>query len=365
MFNFLRKSLLRKFLFLLIILVTISLVTGAVLWRFQFEFLPIPFVYAGLLAIFAFISFLTYLSSVTRPLHKILAEIKAMLTGKKYNRIYTDRIDEWAVIGHFFNDVSKNLERIASTVEEGKRMSSELEIAGEIQKNILPKAMPDVPGLDIYANTRAAVEVGGDSYDFIRTKKNTFVYIGDATGHGVPAGLVMTMVNTLVHAFCEVYESGYEVLVQINRHLKPRIRAAMFMTVNMLRFDEQEKKLYITGAGHGPVLHFQKALEKCEIQNTGGIAIGMVPDNSKILKEELVSFQEGDVMTLYSDGIVEAKNTKGEMFGVSRLKETIEKFAPMTKTSQELFTSISTDFANFVENQTQLDDITLIVIRKT
>lgn len=361
--QFLRKSLFRKFLFVLVLLLVVSVAAGIVMATFP---LPIstPILFASLLAIFATIMFLVHINSVYQPLHKILREMKAMLTGKHYNRIYTDRIDEWAVLGHFFNDVTKNLERIAQTVEEGKRMSSELEVASDIQKNILPKETPNIPGLDIFANTRAAVEVGGDSYDFIQTKQNAFIYIGDATGHGVPAGLVMVMVNTLTHTFSEVYENGYEVLVQTNRHLKPRIKASMFMTLNMLRWNEGDKKLYVTGAGHGPVLHLHRKTGQSEVRKTGGIALGMVPDNSKIIKEEIVPFEVEDIMVLYSDGILEARNTKGEMFGVDRLKSVVEHFAPLTKTSQELFTAISTEFGNFAESQIQQDDITLIVVRR-
>lgn len=361
---FFRKSLLRKFFLLLFVLLLVAGGAGVMLWKFPPSFLPLPLAFAILLIAFAFVSFLAYLVSVAWPLRNILRQMKAMITGKRYSKIYTSRLDEWSVIAHFFNEVTKNLERIAPTVAEGKRMSSELEIASEIQKNVLPAVTPEVPGLEIYTNTRAAVEVGGDSYDIIREGPNTFMYLGDVTGHGVPAGLVMMMVNTLVHLLAETHPSGYDVLVNTNRQLKPKIKPTMFMTMIMLRWNDQEKKMYLTGAGHEHIITYRRASNICEVRKTGGIAIGMLQDNSKILREEVLPFESGDSIILYSDGIVEAKNTRGEQFGLDRLKASVEKYTPISKTPQELFTSISSDFAAFVEDQTQQDDITLIVIKR-
>lgn len=362
--NFFRKSLLRKFFLFLIVLFVVAFGVGLGFWKFPIPNVPIPWVYGGLLGLFALISFFTYVTSVSQPLSKILKEMKAMLTGREYNRVYTDRIDEWAILAHFFNEVSQNVRQLAHTVEEEKRMSAELQIASEIQKDILPKSMPAIPGLDVYANTRPAVEIGGDSYDFIRANQNNFIYIGDATGHGVPAALVMVMVNTLAHTFCELYPTGYDVLTQMNRLLKPRLKPTMFMTLVMLRWQELDKKLFVTGAGHEHILHFHKAQNQCEVRKTGGIAIGMLPDNSKIIKEEQVPLEVGDTLVLYSDGIVDARNTAGDMFGLNRLKELVEKYTPVTKTAHELFTSISTDFTNFVEDQIQQDDMSLMIIRR-
>lgn len=361
---FFRKTLFRKFLFLLVVLLLLAGGVGFLLQKFPFLPLPPPFVFAALLAFFAFVVFLFFLASVMWPLRKIITQMKAMITGRRYNKIYTSRVDEWSIVAHFFNEVTRNLERIAPTVEEGKRMSSELEIASGIQKNVLPKVTPDVPGLEIYANTRAAVEVGGDSYDIIRAGQNTFMYLGDVTGHGVPAGLVMMMVNTLIHLLTEMHSSGYEVLVNTNRQLKPKIKPTMFMTLVMLRWNDQEKKMYLTGAGHEHVMIYRRAQNICEVLKTGGIAIGMLPDNSKILREEVLIFDPGDTIVLYTDGIIEAKNMKGEQFGLERLKQTIEKYGPISKTPHELFSSISSDFASFVEDQTQQDDISLIIIKR-
>ncbi len=295
----------------------------------------------------------------------ITKEMRALLAGKKYHHIYSEYLDEFGVVAYFFNEVIKNMEAVSADVIEGKRMSSELNLAADIQKKVLPTGMPTIPGLDIWGSTRAAAEVGGDSFGFITYHDNTFCYVGDVTGHGAPAALVMMMVNTLINTLCEVYQSGYDVVVHTNRLLKPRIQQTMFMTMVMLRWNAKEQKIYVTGAGHEHVLVFHRDKKECEIKQTGGIALGMIPDNSKIVKEEVLAVSSGDLVVLYSDGIVEARNTAGEQFGIKRLQESVQRHGSELSSAADVFTAVSADFASFVEGQTQMDDITLIIIRRT
>jgi serine phosphatase RsbU (regulator of sigma subunit) len=99
------------------------------------------------------------------------------------------------------------------------------------------------------------------------------------------------------------------------------------------------------------------------VRQTGGIALGMVPDIAKIVKEEAISLETGDIVVLYSDGIIEAKNMEGVMFGLPRLQAAVAQYAP-TSTPEELFTNISKDFGIFGGEQIQEDDITLIVLQR-
>ena len=194
---------------------------------------------------------------ISYPLNRILNEVKALLTGKQYNRIYTKKIDEIGVIGNFFNEVTRSLERVSGDIKEHRRISSELNIAQKIQRDLLPKASPDIPGLEIIAKTRPAAEIGGDSFDFITKNDQTFIYIGDVTGHGIPSGLVMMIVYTLIHTFSDLVETSHQLLTQVNKYLKPRIKATMFMTMVMLRWHHPTKSLFYTGAGHETMIHYK------------------------------------------------------------------------------------------------------------
>lgn len=305
---------------------------------------------------------LVYLYEIVRPMYVVLAQIKALLTGRKYSRIFTKRLDEIGVIAHFFNEVTKNIEKISTDIKEGKRMLSELEIAGQIQKDILPVENPKIPGLDIVPKTRSAVELGGDNFDFITVKDNSYIYIGDVTGHGVPAAIVMTIVNTLIHTFAEMYDNAFDIVTNTNRRLKTRIKSTMFMTMLMLRWNAATQKMSFVGAGHEHLMVYRAAKGECDVQPTGGIALGMVADNSKLIKEIDIPLEKNDVIILYTDGITEGRNMAGEMFSLPRLKKAVENYATQYG-SEGIVYHVAQEYSHFVQEHIQDDDVTLIAIK--
>jgi len=316
----------------------------------------------GTLIVFLICFFGFFYLEITQPLKIILKQMKALLTGKPYMRIYTKRMDEIGIIAHFYNEVTKSFEKVSLDIKEGKRMLGELEIAGQIQKDILPPDNPKVPGLLIVAKNRPAVELGGDSFDFITKGDNTFIYVGDVTGHGVPAAIVMTMVNTLIHTFVDVYDNAFDVLVNTNKQLKLRIKSTMFMTLLMLRWNSLTKKMSYTGAGHEHLMIYRVKLGKCEMRQSGGIALGMVPDNSLLIKEVNIDLDEGDTVILYTDGITEGRNMAGELYGLDRLKASVEQFAGQYG-PEGIVNHVAQNYSNFVENHIQDDDVTLIAVQ--
>jgi serine phosphatase RsbU (regulator of sigma subunit) len=362
MFTFIRKSLTRKITLLLFI---IALLTGAgayYYWGLGIS-LPIEISLAATCVFFILFIVIIY-RYVSRPLKKITRQMKYILTGRSFKRIYSDRVDELGVIAQFFNEITENIQSVSSKLREQQRMSSELEIASNIQRTILPEESPEIPGLEVNAKTRPAVEVGGDNFDFIQRGDNFFIYVGDVTGHGVPAGLIMMMVNTLLHTYSEMYDTAYDIVVNTNRQLKPRIKASMFMTMVMLKWDSKAQKMTYVGAGHEHLLIYKPSTGKIEARKTGGVAIGMVPDNSKLVKEQKLELEEGDIVVIYSDGITEAKNEEGEMFGLERLEETIKKYAVQYGPSG-IIHHTALDFSRFVGESEQEDDITMMAVRYT
>ena len=362
MITWIRKSLARRItLFLLFILAASSY--G--IYYFWDNPLSFPIYYSLAALGVATLIFIVLISSmISLPLKKLTKQMKLLLTGRSYKKITTNRIDEIGLIAQFFNEITENLEDISQKLKEGKRMSSELEIASSIQNTILPSKSPHVPNLEVVAKSRPAVEVGGDSFDFIQRENATYFYIGDVTGHGAPAALVMMMVNTLLHTYSEMYSSVYDIVVNTNKMLKPRIKAAMFMTMVMLKWDHLKKKMTYVGAGHEYLLIYRSATGQVESKPAGGVALGMVPDNSKLVKEQEVNLEDGDMIIVYTDGITEAKNDKGEMFGVERLIESIKKYAAQYG-PEGVTHHTAIDFSQYVGNHEQEDDITLMVIKYT
>ena len=319
--------------------------------------------YLAVTALAFLLIFIAFIFIVTRPLHRITSEVRSLMSGKKYKRIPPHSPDNIGIFTHFFNEVTKNLEKLSGDITTQKRIFSELDIARKIQQDVLPKKAENIKGLEIVAKSKAAAEMGGDSFDFIKRDENTMIYIGDVTGHGLPAGLVMMMVNTLIHAFSINQKQPSEILSLVNKVLYERISSQKFITLVMLRWDSLQKKMFFTGAGHEHILVYRSKTKNVEKVKSGGIALRMVPDIRSMIEEKQISLDENDVILLYTDGITEARNERGEMYGIESLVESLRRHG-FRNTSDSIFTSISEDFSNFVgSNFIQDDDITMITVK--
>lgn len=326
--------------------------------------LPFDLVLFGAVGVLVLI-FFVFVWDIFMPLSRVVRQVTNLLTGKSFKRITPTTIDEVGIFTHFFNEITQDLEKISYDVKERRRMSSELDIASNIQRDVLPKEAPEAPGLDVVAKTRSAAEVGGDTFDFLTSAdgNQVFIYIGDVTGHGVPSGLIMMMVDTIVTAM--VYQgvtSGQELIVHTNYLLHPRISSRLFMTSVMLRWDKQNQQVYYTGAGHEHILIYRKNKEEVESIPSGGIALGMIPDVSKIAQEKQIPLEIGDCILLFSDGITEAKNQIGEMYGLEKLQKAFRRNA-YKPSVEAVFDGLTKDFSDFVGEYVQVDDITMIVIK--
>jgi hypothetical protein len=316
------------------------------------------FVLIFLLTLFLFVYY------VSLPLEKISTQILALMTGKPYFKVPPQRNDELGVIAHFFNTVTDRITDLSEDITTGKRMASELELAAKIQGDVLPKSIPDnIIGLDIVAASKASSEVGGDSFDFIPyNNDNTLIYIGDVTGHGVPAGLIMMLVSTTVRVLAKENLPPKEIIAKTNAILREKISSNHFMSFVMLNWNNMKQKLSYIGAGHEYILHYSKKEQKVNRIKSGGIALKMIPDISKILQEKSIDFQEGDVILLYTDGITEAKNNENIMYEIENLEDSFLRSAH--RSAKDIFEMVTKDFSNFLGyNHEQADDITLIVMK--
>ena len=359
-----RKSVTAKFT---LITLVITAAFGSLLWLLQTQanITSIPTVYAAAIFVpIALVSLMLFMWLVARPLTRLHHQITNLLTGKRYHRLPPLGCDELGVATHFFNEVTKNLEKLSRDIIEQRSISADLNLASEIQKGIMPKESPPLPGLDVVAKSRAATGVGGDSFDFIPTEKHgTLMYIGDVSGHGIAAGLIMTMANTLMRVFAAHHFTPHEIIAKTNEMLHHRITSQRFMTMAMLRWDHDDQQMHFTGAGHEHLLVYRANDCKVEAIRTGGIALRMLPDISHIIDEQRLHLAENDVVLLYTDGITEGKNHYGEMFSFDRLVDTLQKNGHR-KNSEAIFDAITEEYSDFIEDADQEDDVTMIVLRR-
>jgi len=301
-------------------------------------------------------------SKFVKPLDNITRQISSVIASKPYKKITINSKDEFGLIGYFFNDVTKNIENISYFLKEGSRMSSDLNIAADIQRSVLPKEIPVIEFLDTVAKTRSADELGGDSFDIVKKGSEYFIYVGDVTGHGAGAGLVMMVMNTLFDLLLPTSETTLDLAISINKELKPRVNAALFMTSVFFRWNPETKEMFYTGAGHEHILVYRANEGITEVIVTGGIALAMSPDISKIAKEKQIMLNDQDIILLYSDGITEATNDSGELYGLERLKDSVNRNASLGS-SLNVFEGVSRDVISYVGDTAQKDDMTLVVMR--
>lgn len=271
----------------------------------------------------------------------------------------------------FFDLILHSLKNIKQEFLSWKAIKSEVQLATELQEKLLNKKFEIVPSLDVVAKSMPAWEVWWDSFDIIKEWENYYIYVWDATWHWVWAWFVMVMVNALISWFTKIFRSWAQILAHTNEILKPRVKSNILMTVLMIRWNESEKRLFMSWAGHEYLIVYKHNLKKCFLVKSWWLALWMTKNIHKILKEQEIKFERNDIVVLYSDWITESinqskKDWNEQMFGEKRLLEAIEKSPEISwigiKTARWVFNNITIELSKFMwYKHKQLDDITLVV----
>lgn len=242
--------------------------------------------------------------------------------------------------------------------EERARIEQEMSSAYYIQKSLLPKDTPAIPGLEITTFYKPAQQVGGDLYDFLALPDGRLgLVIGDATGKGMPSALIMATTCAMLRAAAPVADSPGQALAQVNDLLHIHIPAATFATCFYALLDTGNGRIRFANAGHN--LPYRAHAGKVSELRAAGMPLGLMPEQD--YPEQEVSLVKGDYLVFYSDGLVEAHNENGEMFGSPRLMELVQA----NSDGAGLIEILLKELEEFTGNGWQQeDDITLVVLRK-
>jgi serine phosphatase RsbU (regulator of sigma subunit) len=248
---------------------------------------------------------------------------------------------------------------------ERARMHQELEIAARIQTAILPRK-PSVPGLELATLMQPASEVGGDYFDILPAKDGCWLGIGDVAGHGLPAGLVMLMIQSIVAASVhdrpevEPGQAWRTLNSILSENIRDRMRQEEHATLCLIRYSSSGR-LRFAGA-HEDLLVYRKASGRVERVHTSGIWAGISREvQDADLEEREAQLAPGDVLLLHTDGVVEALSAAGEMYGIERLQLALAAAGELPV--QTICERIRQEVSGWM--QSQADDITLIVARHT
>jgi serine phosphatase RsbU (regulator of sigma subunit)/ketosteroid isomerase-like protein len=249
--------------------------------------------------------------------------------------------------------------RLEEEIRERERVEQDLRVARRIQQASLPKEVPELEGWQISPFYQPAREVGGDFYDFhLLPEGRLGLVVGDATGKGVPAALVMSTTCGMLRLAAQSSASPGQMLRGVNEALFPNIPSNMFVTCFYAILDPANGHLVYANAGHDlPYLHRNGDAEELRAR---GMPLGLMPEMSYEEKETMV--HSGEAALLYSDGLVEAHDAQGAMFGVPRLRALIAEHGEKRSLGDLLLEELYS-FAG--ERWEQEDDITLLTLRRT
>jgi HAMP domain-containing protein len=302
-------------------------------------------------------------TTVTRPVKKLVAGADAVAKGDFKYQVDIKSRDELGFLGGAFNKMAQDLGASVEARVYKERMGREIELARKIQEEIIPKSIPQMKGVDVAAGILPATEVGGDMYDFIPVDiDSTLMYLGDVTGHGVPSCIVGAVANSLFYSYAGLKDLK-SIIVDVNAVLKKKTMSTMFMTLCLLKWDSAKKVLSYVNAGHDPLLYFSAKNGKVIEGEKGGVAVGMVSDISAQAKEVSMSLSSGDVVVVYSDGLLEAWKNDKEQYGMERLKKAVHAASGLA-TAGAVKDAIMADVAKFTAGFEQKDDMTILVVKK-
>lgn len=265
----------------------------------------------------------------------------------------TLRDDKGEVIGNmaFITDMSQQ--------------KKSLRLAGEIQKSLQPQNRLQIHGLDIAGKTIACDEIGGDYFDFLQDPggfgDRFDVVVGDVTGHGVDAALLMASARAFLRMCVAKYDGISEIVTEINHHLAMDfLITGRFMTLFYLSIDPKFQNLRWVRAGHDPAVVYDPFLDNFVELQGSGLALGV--DGDFVFEEfRKTDLQQGQIIAIGTDGIWESCNRNGVMFGKNRFKEIIRENARLA--ANEIIDAVYCALKNFTHGLKQADDITLVVIK--
>ncbi|MBS1517593.1 MAG: PP2C family protein-serine/threonine phosphatase [Bacteroidetes bacterium] len=245
-----------------------------------------------------------------------------------------------------------------------QKIESELMVAREIQIALLPDRIPDINNYKVAGTNIPALHIGGDYFDFIElTKDKTVLVIGDVSGKGTPASLLMASIQSAVHSYLKLYdEENFDfakVTEKINELIYENTSPEKFITFFWGILDSKENTFEYINAGHNPPF-LLKGNEYSELKE-GGFIIGIL-DTAMGYEIGKVHLDKDDIIVLYTDGVTEAMNKKEEEFGEANLKKVIT--SNREKNPDVILESIKNSIVDFTREMPQYDDITMIVLKK-
>jgi len=246
---------------------------------------------------------------------------------------------------------------------QGAQIAEQMRLAGIIQRRMIPKSAPKMPQLDIAAAYKPCFEVGGDLYDFIKLDEHTLaIAIADVIGKGIPAALMMSSFRGMIRAYADGghrRHSMAEIIQKLNATACYECRDGEFISLFYAIFNAKEKTITYCNCGHEPALLSREG--KIRELKRGGLVFGIMKNT--VYEIETIELKVDDRILFYTDGLIDAVNFDGKMWGIQNLYKTFRQYT--TGTAQEIVNNILTYRRRFIGLARQMDDTSIVVARVT
>jgi phosphoserine phosphatase RsbU/P len=301
--------------------------------------------------------------SITRSVHALHLGTERLRQGRFDQPIPVRTRDQLGDLADSFNLMSRDIQQLMRESAEKERLEEELRIARRIQMSLLPQGTVSVPLVSIAATCIPATEVGGDYYDLMPLPGDRLaVMVADVSGKGTSAALYMAELKGLMLSLSRVHDSPAALLTEANRILAADMDARSFITMSYAVLEPRARRMRYARAGHSPLIHRAAGTGATRLLAPPGLGLGLDPGAQfeRVLEEMEVPLASGDVFVFFTDGISEAMNVSGELFGEDRLREVLQQDGHPT--SAELRERVLADVRRFVGEAPQHDDMTLVVL---
>lgn len=273
---------------------------------------------------------------------------------------FTD--EDFQHVQTFASHASMTIDNFYTYLEaiQHREIQREVSIAADIQSKLLPKSFPRHRGTEIAVYSKSVRGVSGDYYDVLQLDDDRLgLVICDVAGKGVPAALVMVMIHSILRLIASAEREVGETLTWINNGLSGQIDLDHYATMSYLTINHNERRLSYSNAAHHPLMIVRDNGGTVEQLDTEGLPIGIERD--VVYSQTVSELRSGDVLVLYTDGIIEAMNPEGEQFSIDRLTRVIRDHS--NDKAQQITDTIRSEIDDFVGSARQHDDQTLMVVK--
>ncbi len=246
-----------------------------------------------------------------------------------------------------------------------QRVERELEIARQVHQSFLPVDLPKLEGMEVAASCHAAFDVGGDYYDVIPIDDHRMAFVvGDVSGKGIQAAFFMTMVKGIFQSLVKEIPEPVPLLTRMNRIFYDNARRGSFISICYGLLDVRDASLRYARAGHNPAILLHNQEQKAELLRSGGLALGLTRNDEfeQSLSEVTIKMNPEDTLIFYTDGVTEALNPSGVMYGEDRLTSEASKHHKLS--AQQMLDQLTTSVTRYAANVPLNDDMTMVVVRK-